>query len=316
MLETFANPSNRYLLVSALAGLSAMTGFLAIALPIMEKREYAKRMKVVAAQREKQRGPDAPQKSLRPETNVHMKKVVDRFSLSKWLSTDDARLKLSSAGYRGPQAEIAFLFFRAVSPIAFLIGTIFYFYTIDPETDLTYKAGACLAALYAGVKAPEVFLKNAMTKRQASMRRAFPDALDLILVCVESGMSVEAAFRKVGQEIGVQSVELAEEFAFATAELNYLQDRRAAYVNLATRTGLPAVKQLVTVLIQAEKYGTPLGQALRVTAQESRDARMAEAEKLAAALPPKLTVPMILFFLPVLMLVVVAPAAIQIMQMS
>jgi tight adherence protein C len=178
------------------------------------------------------------------------------------------------------------------------------------------EGGISISVLYAGVKAPEVFLRNATVKRQQSMRRAFPDALDLLLICVESGMSIEMAFRKVGQEIGVQSRALAEEFALATAELNYLPDRRTAYNNLATRTGLPAVKQVATVLVQAEKYGTPLGQALRVTAQESRDARMIEAERIAASLPPKLTVPMIVFFLPVLMLVVMAPAGIQIFLMN
>ncbi len=245
-----------------------------------------------------------------------MKRIVERYSLATWLSTDNAKDRLACAGYRGPQAEIGFLFFRAASPIGFVICTILYFYVLDPDTDVVTQAGACIAALYAGVKAPEVFLRNAIIRRQNSMKRAFPDALDLMLICVESGMSIEMAFRKVGQEIGVQSVELAEEFALATAELNYLPDRRTAYNNLAARTGLPGVKQVATVLIQAEKYGTPLGQALRVTAQESRDARMAEAERVAAALPPKLTVPMMVFFLPVLMVVIMAPAAIQVLQMN
>ncbi len=318
MLESFLkDPSQRYFLASILAGVSAMTGFLAFALPVIERNEYARRLKAATrGEVDRSRGSEAPVKSLRPETNVHMKTIVERFSLSRWLGMDDAREKLAAAGYRGPQAEVAFLFFRAVSPIVFGIGALLYFYLLSPEMELMYKIAAGLAALYVGIKAPEIFLKNTITKRQMSMRRAFPDALDLILVCVESGMSVEAAFRKVGQEIGVQSPELADEFAFTTAELNYLQDRRAAYINLAARTGLPTVKQLVTVLLQAEKYGTPLGQAIRVTAQESRDARMAEAERMAAALPPKLTVPMIVFFLPVLMLVVMAPAAIQVMQVN
>jgi tight adherence protein C len=176
------------------------------------------------------------------------------------------------------------------------------------------QIGIVIGASYLGIKAPELFISNTIANRQMSMQRAFPDALDLMLICVESGMSIEHAFRKVGQEIGAQSIPLAEEFALATAELSYLPDRRMAYVNLAARTGLESVKQISTVLIQAEKYGTPLGQALRITAQESRDMRMLEAEKKAAALPPKLTVPMIVFFLPVLMVVVLSPAAIQVMQ--
>jgi tight adherence protein C len=145
-----------------------------------------------------------------------------------------------------------------------------------------------------------------------SMRQAFPDALDLLLICVESGMSIEHAFRKVAGEIGNQSVPLAEEFALCTAELSYLSDRRIAYENLAIRTGLESVKSVSTALIQAERYGTPLGTALRVLAQESRDQRMSAAEKKAAALPPKLTVPMILFFLPVLFVIIMTPALVQV----
>jgi tight adherence protein C len=134
------------------------------------------------------------------------------------------------------------------------------------------------------------------------------------LICVESGMSVDAAFKKVGEEIGSQSIPLAEELALTTAELSYLQDRRQAYENLAARTNIDGVKAVCTALTQAERYGTPLGQALRVLAQEIRDMRMSEAEKKAAGLPPKLTVPMILFFLPVLFIVILGPAAIRVME--
>jgi tight adherence protein C len=246
-----------------------------------------------------------------------MKNIVERFSLSKWLSTEDAKAKLASAGFRGPQAEIAFLFFRAVMPIVFLAATLFYLIVIDDsDWPVFVKVGIALAAAYVGLKSPELFISNTISKRRTSMRLAFPDALDLMLICVESGMSIEHAFRKVGQEIGSQSVALAEEFALATAELSYLPERRSAYLNLAARTGLDSVKQIATVLIQAEKYGTPLGQALRVTAQESRDMRLMEAEKKAASLPPKLTVPMIVFFLPVLMVVVMSPAILQVLAQN
>ena len=171
---------------------------------------------------------------------------------------------------------------------------------------------AVVAALYIGIKLPEIFLKNQTTKRQLSMRRAIPDAMDLLLICVESGISVEHAFRKVSVEIGTQSVALAEELTLTTAELSYLQERRQAFENLANRTGVEAIKSICTALVQAERYGTPVGVALRVLAQESRDHRMNEAEKKAAGLPPKLTVPMILFFLPVLFAVILTPALIQI----
>ena len=139
---------------------------------------------------------------------------------------------------------------------------------------------------------------------------AFPDALDLLLICVEAGMSIESAFNKVAGEIGAASIALAEELGLTTAELSYLQERRKAYENLALRTGHEGVKAVTTALIQAERYGTPLGVALRVMAQENRDMRLAAAEKKAAALPAQLTVPMILFFLPVLFVVIMGPAAI------
>src|SRR5262249_429435 len=145
------------------------------------------------------------------------------------------------------------------------------------------KIGMCLVAAYAGMQAPYFFLKNRIAKRQLSITRAFPDALDLLLICVESGMSIEAAFRKVSVEIGPQSVALAEELTLTTAELSYLQDRKMAYENLAMRTDLEGVKSVCMALQQAERYGTPLAQTLRVMAQENRDMRMSEAEKKAAA---------------------------------
>lgn len=176
----------------------------------------------------------------------------------------------------------------------------------------TIKIAMAVGAAYIGIKLPELFLKNVTDKRQQSIKRAFPDALDLLLICVEAGMSIEQSFRKVAVEIGTQSVPLAEELQLTTAELSFLQDRRQALENLSLRTGLEGVKQIVTVLIQAEKYGTSLGQALRVVSQESRDNRMMEAEQKAASLPPKLTVPMIVFFLPVLFAAIMTPAGIQI----
>ena len=168
-----------------------------------------------------------------------------------------------------------------------------------------------LAAAFLGSYAPSIFIENLIQKRQQSIKIAFPDALDMLLICVQSGMSVEAAFGKVSKEVAGQSLELAEELSLTTAELSYLQDRRQAFDNLGKRTGLPGVKAVTTALIQAERYGTPVGQALRVMAKENRDIRQSEAEKKAASLPPKLTVPMIMFFLPVLFVVILGPAAIS-----
>jgi tight adherence protein C len=177
------------------------------------------------------------------------------------------------------------------------------------------KIGVCIAAAYVGMQLPLMLLKNKIQRRQLSIKRAFPDTLDLLLICVESGMSIEAAFRKVSDEVGSQSVALAEELTLTTAELSYLPDRRQAYENLAKRTDLEGVKSVCMALQQAERYGTPLATMLRVMAQENRDMRMSEAEKKAAGLPPKLTVPMILFFLPVLFIVILGPAAIKVMSL-
>ena len=198
-----------------------------------------------------------------------------------------------------------------------LILSLFYlFVVLDLDLPVLLKLGICLFAAYFGVHVPSLYLQNKITRRQLSIKRAFPDALDLLLICVESGMSIEAAFRKVAQEIGTQSIALAEELTLTTAELSYLQDRRQAYENLAKRVNLDGVKAVCVSLQQAERYGTPLGQTLRVMAQENRDMRMMEAEKKAAGLPPKLTVPMILFFLPVLFVVILGPAAIRVLSLQ
>jgi len=301
----------------------------ALAMTMFRDDTLARRMKQVGVERERIRArvrarikatvmAQPGNASLRHQQfKPFMKEIVERFSLSKWLNTQDAKARLALAGFRGPAAETTFLFFRLVSPIALASATLFYLVAMDDfGLSLPILAAIVLGAVYLGVKAPELFLANTIAKRQGKMKRAFPDAMDLLLICVESGMSIEHAFRKVSQEIGMQSGELAEEFALSTAELSFLEDRRVAYQNLHERTGLEGVKQLVTVLVQAEKYGTPLGHALRTSAQESRDQRMTEAEKMAAALPPKLTVPMIEFFLPVLLVVVIAPAIIQMMALG
>jgi tight adherence protein C len=178
------------------------------------------------------------------------------------------------------------------------------------------KLMMALVAAFVGSYAPSIFIENLIQKRQTSIKLAFPDALDMLLICVQSGMSVEAAFGKVSKEVAGQSLELAEELSLTTAELSYLQDRRQAFDNLGKRTGIPGVRAVTTALVQAERYGTPVGQALRVMAKENRDIRQSEAEKKAAALPPKLTVPMVLFFLPVLFVIILFPAAIRYWEWS
>jgi tight adherence protein C len=307
-------------LAALLAAFAAGATVITLAMPLVEGNTLNKRMKGVADERERIRARErermlkGQQKvSLRQEPKAYMKNIVDRFKLNDWLGTETAKDKLVKAGYRGQQAEITFLFFRLVAPIGFFLFAMFYLFVInDFGFTAIMRVGMAIGATFVGIKSPEIFLSNATTTRQKSIRRAWPDALDLLLICVEAGMSIEQAFRRVSQEVGTQSVALAEELTLTTAELSYLQERRAAYENLANRTGLETVKAVTTALIQAERYGTPLGTALRVLAQESRDQRMSEAEKKAAALPPQLTVPMILFFLPVLFVVIMTPALIQV----
>lgn len=311
-------------LVALLAAVAAAATVLTLAMPLVEGNDLNKRMKNVAIERDKIRARERErlnrQKdkvSLRQEPKAFMRRIVDQFKLSDWLGTETAKKQLAMAGYRGPQAEIGFLFFRLVTPIGLFLFTLFYvFFIKDFGQSAVIRVGMAIGAAYLGIKAPEIFLSNQISKRQASMQQGFPDALDLLLICVEAGMSIEHAFRKVSTEIGGQSVPLAEEFALCTAELSYLAERRQAYENLAVRTGLEGVKSVSTALAQAERYGTPLGTALRTLAQESRDQRMMAAEKKAAALPPKLTVPMILFFLPVLFVVILTPAVIQAMKLK
>jgi tight adherence protein C len=289
--------------------------------PMFAGEGLQKRMKAVASerdrmrQRERERLNRTEKVALRQTPKQLVQKVVEDFNLGKWLAQEEARDKLIMAGYRGQAPYTTFLFFRLVMPVAFLlIGIVYVFLIAHIKQPAPMKLAMCLGAAWLGMQAPMLFLKNAINKRQLSIRRAFPDALDLLLICVESGMSIEAAFRKVSQEIGSQSIPLAEEFTLTNAELSYLQDRKVAYENLAKRTGLEGVKSVCLALQQSERYGTPLGQSLRVMAQENRDARMNEAEKKAAALPPKLTVPMIVFFLPVLFVVILGPTGIRIAQ--
>ena len=306
-----------------LAAIAASAAAYTLIMPLFAGEGLAKRMKAVASERERlrQRERDRLNKSekvsLRQTPKQLVSKVVEDFNLTKWLAQEAARDKLIMAGYRGHAPYVTFLFARAVTPIVLFLGAALYVFVItNLDKPLSVKIGICLGAAYLGLQAPMLFLKNAISKRQLSIKRAFPDALDLLLICIESGMSVEVAFRKVASEIASQSIALSEEFALTTAELSYLQDRKVAYENLAKRTGLEGVKSVCLALQQAERYGTPLGQSLRVMAQENRDMRMNEAEKKAAALPPKLTVPMILFFLPVLFVVILGPTGIKVAEMQ
>jgi tight adherence protein C len=321
MLDLLENAINVQTLTMVLAAVAAAATVLTLAMPLVFANPLEKRMRSVALEREKlrqrerERMNQQKQKvSLRQSPKQYVQRIVDGFNLSKWVGQEEARLKLIQAGYRGQAPYVTYLFFRMVTPAAAFVLTTFYvFVVLKLAYPTSVKLGICIAAAYLGMHLPLMLLKSKIQKRQLSIKRAFPDTLDLLLICVESGMSIEAAFRKVSEEVGSQSVALAEELTLTTAELSYLPDRRQAYENLAKRTDLDGVKSVCMALQQAERYGTPLSTMLRTMAQENRDMRMSEAEKKAAGLPPKLTVPMILFFLPVLFVVILGPAVIKVM---
>jgi tight adherence protein C len=282
------------------------------------------RMKAVAERREelRQRQREAFAVSgrrgqLRSTPIGFMKQTVDNLRLEKLLESPGMKEKLMRAGYRGQGPLITFMFFRFLMPPVVFLGTLIYLFAIAHLSwAVTMKLFVAVAAALFGYYLPDIFVSNRIQARRDSIMRAFPDALDLLLICVEAGMSIEAAFNRVSQEIGSQSGELAEELGLTTAELSYLPDRKMAFQNLAERCGHSGVKAVAAALIQSEKYGTPMAQALRVTAQENREMRMSSAETKAAALPAKLTVPMILFFLPCLFVVILGPAGLTVMGLA
>lgn len=319
LAEALINPQ---VLISVLAAIAVAATVVTIAMPLLSNDRLARRIRSVAIERDKIRVRErarlaqaAKRNSLRNEPTKYVRGIVDKFNLRKALADEGTVARLRMAGFRGQAPLFVFLLARLILPLgAFAAAVVYLFFIGEYEQAPAIKFFFAILFAYLGFYAPILYVRNKIQKRQQSIKKAWPDALDLLLICVESGMSAEASFRKVSEEIGTQSAELAEELMLTTAELSYLPERRQAYENLASRTGLDGVRAVMMALIQAEKYGTPLGQSLRVMAQENRDIRMNDAEKKAAALPPKLTVPMILFFLPVLFGVILGPAAITLMD--
>ncbi len=315
-VQILTNPDN---VIAAAVGLITFAAIVTMVSPAFQQTGLESRLKSVANRREELRrrsrealaGKQGP--TLRRTDEGIAKRVVEQLQLSRLLEDTNLTDKLAQAGYRGPSAVSRFYFFRLVTPFVLALAAVFYLFVINGfHLPFMQKVAACVAALVAGYYAPNIYVSNVATKRRESIVNVFPDALDLLLICVESGMSIEAAILKVSQEVGGSSMELAEEMSLLAAELSYLPERRMAYEGLAKRTNHPGIKAVVTAMIQAERYGTPLGNALRVMAKENRELRLAAAEKKAAALPPKLTVPMILFFLPVLFVVILGPAMMRV----
>jgi len=317
--------TDRNFLIAVLAAVSAAAVVFTFGTQFLGRSGMKDRIKRVALEREKMRaeemarlrgtsnGDNARQTVRREQqTKDYMRRVVDRFSLQKAFVDENTADALARAGFRGQGHLTTYVFMRFVTPFALLIAAFIYLSFVKPENPLYLNAVISIGLGIIGSYLPVLLLKNTTTKRQQSIRRSWPDCLDLMLLCVESGMSVEHAFKRVSKEIAQQSPELSEELTLTTAELSFLDDRSRAYENLGKRTGLDGVRSVMTALIQADRYGTSVGQALRVMAEEGREQRMNEAEKKAAALPPKLTVPLILFFLPVLFIVIIAPALIKV----
>jgi tight adherence protein C len=311
-------------LVAILISVAAFFTALTVAMPFFETDTLGNRIKAVSLERDKLRAQQKIQLAAGGETKLREKprtglinQLVDVMNLRNVFDAELTRNKLRQAGYRSEKHLVTFLAVRVVAPILLGLFTFAYLSTVLADKfAMNMRVAITMGALVLGYYLPSILLGNLTKRRQDSIRRSWSDALDLLLICVESGMSIEPAMQRVAKEIGNSSVPLAEELTLTVAELSYLSDRRKAFDNLAKRTGMPTVKSVVTSLIQAERYGTPLGTALRVLAQENRDARMSEAERKAAALPPKLTVPMILFFLPVIFVVVLGPSILIVMEMK
>ncbi len=325
MMEFVSMMVQPQMLVTMAAAIAAFATVLTIAMPVLDRDRMGHRMRAMATERDKMRAArmaDLKMNSetgrLRTEAKGFVREIVDRLDLKSKFESEELKHQLKMAGLRGQAPLYGYAFFRLIMPPIVGIAGLLYIFVVKNPDDFSpmmkfmIPAGATALGFYL----PNIFLNNLIARRQQALKDAFPDALDMLLICVQSGMSIEAAFGRVSKEIGNQSIELAEEFTLTTAELAYLPERRLAFENLGTRTGLDTIKATTTAMVQAESYGTPVGQALRVMAKENRDLRITEAEKKAAALPPKLTVPMIVFFLPVLFVVILGPAAMTVSKLN
>jgi tight adherence protein C len=311
-------------IVPAILGILAFVTVIGIALPWLEPDIFASRLKIInqrrgelSQQRKKrleQRRPSLRVAVASNRVNV-MRAIIDKLRLNNIMEQPALKKKLVRAGKRSQQALITYTFLRIALPFGFCGFTaLLVFGSANVHIAPAFKVLIATGAFLFGLLLPDILVQNSITRRKKDIERKFPDALDLMVICIESGVSLEAAFTRIADEMAIDAPALAEEVAITTAELAFLSDRRQAFTNFAERTGIQSVKSLVTSLIQSEKYGTPLGVALRVVSQESREARMARAEEKAASLPAKLTVPMVTFFLPVLFMVLIGPTIIQIMH--
>jgi tight adherence protein C len=281
------------------------------------------RVKALQAQREELRtGLTASKKRIATVKSTEsvntMRNILNKLQVMQKEQTNSASLKLMRAGWRTKDAIVAFQFARLVGPVLFgLIAVILiYVMGVMAKQSPSRQAMACLGAIIAGYYGPDMFVKNIASKRLSLLRKGLPDAIDLMVICAEAGLTIESTFTRVARELGRAYPELSDELTLTGIELGFLQDRRSAYDNLAKRVDLQAVRGVVTTLIQTEKYGTPLASSLRVLSAEFRNERMMKAEEKAARLPAIMTIPLILFILPTLFIVLIGPAACKMADLS
>ena len=306
------------LVATLLAGVAAFAVLIAIYAALSVRDPMAKRVKALNERREQLKaGIIAPVSRRRAqlvkknETTDWMRSVLSSLKVLQDEQLKSAQTKLLQAGIRSREWAVAVIFGRLVLPI--IIGGPVIFLVYGTDTFATWgplKSYLLVAgALIFSYKAPDIYLKNQITKRSAAIRKGLPDALDLLVICAEAGLTVDAAFGRVARELGRAYPELGEEFSLTAIELGFLTERRQAFENLTQRIDLDAVRSVATTMIQTEKYGTPLASALRVLSAEFRNERMMRAEEKAARLPAIMTVPLILFILPTLFVVILGPAA-------
>ena len=306
------------LIGTILAGVAALAIMMAIYAAITVRDPMAKRVKALTDRREELKqgivkSASKKRTSLvrKSEKTEKMKDTLAGMKVLQQSQIQDVQQKLAHAGYRNKELAVYVIALRMVLPI--ILGAIGFLviYVIDyfPDWSGMKRVGGMAALLFAGYKGPEIFLQNKSNKRVDAIRKGLPDALDLLVICAEAGLTVDAAFNRVAKELGRAYPELGDEFALTAIELSFLNERKMAFDNLAYRVNLDAVKGVVTTMVQTERYGTPLASALRVLSAEFRNERMMRAEEKAARLPAIMTVPLILFILPVLFIVILGPAA-------
>lgn len=304
-------------LIAALAALAVMVAFLAVWQALRARDPFARRYAEILQRRESLRQVALNVTRSRRETATSgaMQQVLARLNLLRSQRAQDARMLLAQAGMRSPDAMIRYLFARLSMPFVFAAIVLIDSYGahIIPIPS-AYRTFGALGAALIGFFSPDVFIKNLIKKRAHQMELGLPDALDLLVICAEAGLSLDAGLQRVARELELTWPELAEEFGITAAELTYLPDRRLAFENLNSRTNMASIRGVVNTLLQTAKYGTPLAQSLRVLAAEFREARMTRAEEKAARLPAMLTVPMILFILPTLFIVLLGPAALHVID--